>query len=66
MDRESFRQERRALCSQLELSRQQADEWMDQKESPSIVKTGLKFLIKHGLVSLMTPTPLSLARLFFK
>ncbi len=66
MDRESFRQERRALCGQLELSRRQADEWLEQQKSPSIAKLGLRLLMRYGLTSLAVRTPFSLARLFFK
>jgi hypothetical protein len=66
MDRESFRQERRALCGQIELSRREAAEWIDQKVSPSIVKMGLKLFVRYGLTSLVAQSPFSLARFLFK
>jgi hypothetical protein len=66
MDRESFLRERRALCGQLELDREQVDAWIRQARSPSMVKWGLKWLVRYGMMSVAAKTPFSLTRFLFK
>lgn len=68
MDRESFLQERRAICGAIEEGRAQLDGWWENKPSTAatVAKYTWKFLVKAGLVTFVLKNPLFLKRLLFK